>query len=102
MPSAAGFASFDFFPSIPNPVKRIRAAFGAPPERGVWPVCRRRNGAVLDRVEVNVIQVRRVVPNGALPKAASPAAAFAVGTTHGGRALSLMKSSPLDTVQPHL
>lgn len=57
---------------------------------------------MLDRVEVNVIQVRRVVPNGVLPNAASPAAAFAVGTTHGGQPLSLMKSSPLDTVQPDL
>ena len=100
MPSAAGFAGFDSSHFIPNPVKRIRAAFSAPLEGGVWPVCRRRNGAVLDRVEVNVIQVRRVVPNGVLSKAASPAAAFALGTRHGGRALSLMKSSPLDTVQP--
>jgi hypothetical protein len=82
MLSAARFACRDILDVAADPIKRIEAAFGARPEGRVRPLRRRRNEAVLDGIEMDVIHVRgtvRVVADGVLPKAALPDAAFAVG-----------------------
>lgn len=79
--SSAGLARRYILDAAADPIKQINAAFGARPERGLWPVCPRSGKAVLDRVEVNEIHVRRRIPvvaNSMLPEAAVPVAAFTV------------------------
>jgi len=55
------FACAEITVADPDPVFRIEAAVDARLERGVWPFRRRGDEPVLDRIEMDVIHVRRVV-----------------------------------------